>query len=199
MRKVSLTPHSCFLLSLALHKLSHEFTNLFYSFFCVNNKSAMRQNLCCAISREGQKSNKNFENTRECVAVYDKKKRDNFHCYWKFNVPEVCRSTRNDTRRAKKKLSVEEWMNFFFLYFLILFFALVDDNVGWYLEHERNIYKLFPFISISIPFIMWQVSASFLFRTTKTGWKRRRKSFWKFKALPALFYFWFLLSFLKIY
>lgn len=30
-----------------------------------------------------------------------------------------------------------------------------------YLEHERNIYKLFPFISISIPFIMWQVSAFF--------------------------------------
>lgn len=39
----------------------------------------------------------------------------------------------------------------------------------WYLKHERNIYKLFPFISISIPFIMWQVSAfSFLKKSSTT-------------------------------
>lgn len=84
----------------------------------------------------------------------------------------------NDTRRVEYKKALRLKNEFFLLLFctfLILFFALVDDNVGWYLEHERNIYKLFPFISISIPFIMWQVSASFLLFWKKKNYSRTEK------------------------
>lgn len=64
-------------------------------------------------------SNKNFENTRDlCGCLWqkmvrerEKVKRDNFHCYWKFNVPEVAAAAKelleqhHSTQEIKKELA----------------------------------------------------------------------------------------------
>lgn len=135
-------------------------------------------------------SNKNFENTRDlCGCLWQKmerereseKKRDNFHCYWKFNVPEVAAAAKelleqhHSTHEIKKELAkMRTWC------FSLLFNETTRRHRRRYLKHERNIYKLFPFISISIPFIMWQVSAfSFL-------WKAQLLFFFSFFLLLLL-------------
>lgn len=81
---------------------------------------------------------------------------------------QKCAEAPETTLAEQKSSPAEEWMNF-----LCAPFCTTPDTIlrscrrqrRWYLEHERNIYKLFPFISISIPFIMWQVSAFLFFRT----------------------------------
>lgn len=122
MRNVNFTPTSKVLFSLARFWISHPCL----SQFNVNNKSRNETKIYVAQFSSvrmsaGTRSNKNFENTRECVWLFmTKRKRDNFHCYWKFNVLEVCRSTHQTTlaeSQSTKKLSGEEWMNFFVLFF----------------------------------------------------------------------------------
>lgn len=121
-----------------------------------------------------------------CGSVYDKKKSETISIVIENLMFQKCAEAPKTTLTIESRTKSspgEEWMNF------LLFGRVLSDTIlrscrrqrRWYLEHERNIYKLFPFISISIPFIMWQVSASFLFAVEL--WSRSEiwwKGIWNF-------------------